>query len=183
MRRTRLGADDPDGRLRGVDGGRDADAGRVEADRDRPRDHRPGRRPPDTTTAATQSAGQRPHRRGEGPGAGGVGRPEFVDAAPAQAYVGLLDQGGYVGSISTMYRILREHAQVKERRRLAKHPARTRPELVATGPGQVYAWDITKLAGPVKGCYYDAYVMIDIYSRYIVGARVHAREDGALARR
>jgi transposase InsO family protein len=108
--------------------------------------------------------------------------PEFVDAAPAQVYVGLLDQGVYVGSISTMYRILREHAQVKERRRLARHPARTRPELVATGPGQVYAWDITKLKGPVKGCYYDAYVMIDIYSRYIVGVRVHAREDGALAK-
>jgi putative transposase len=108
--------------------------------------------------------------------------PEFVDAAPAQVYAGLLDQGVYVGSISTMYRILREHAQVVERRRLARHPARTRPELVATGPGQVYAWDITKLAGPVKGCYYDAYVMIDIYSRYIVGVRVHAREDGALAK-
>ena len=107
--------------------------------------------------------------------------PEFVDAAPAQAYVGLLDQGVYVGSVSTMYRILREHAQVKERRRQARHPARTRPELVADGPGQVYCWDITKLAGPVKGCYYDAYVMIDIYSRYIVGARVHAGEDGALA--
>ena len=108
--------------------------------------------------------------------------PEFVDAAPAQVYAGLLDQGAYVGSISTMYRVLREHAQVKERRRLARHPARTRPELVATGPGQVYAWDITKLKGPVKGCYYDAYVMIDIYSRYIVGVRVHAREDGALAK-
>lgn len=108
--------------------------------------------------------------------------PEFVDAAPAQVYAGLLDQGVYVGSISTMYRVLREHAQVKERRRLARHPARTRPELVATGPGQVYAWDITKLKGPVKGCYYDAYVMIDIYSRYIVGVRVHAREDGALAK-
>jgi hypothetical protein len=65
---------------------------------------------------------------------------EFVDAAPAQVYAGLLDQGLYVGSISTMYRILREHAQVVERRRLARHPARTRPELVATGPGQVYAW-------------------------------------------
>jgi len=108
--------------------------------------------------------------------------PEFVDAAPAQVYAGLLDQGVYVGSIATMYRILREHAQVKERRRQARHPARTRPELVADGPGQVYAWDITKLKGPVKGCYYDAYVMIDIYSRYIVGARVHAREDGALAK-
>ncbi|NLT55147.1 MAG: hypothetical protein GXX79_11455 [Actinomycetales bacterium] len=66
--------------------------------------------------------------------------PDFVDAAPAQAYAALLDQGIYVGSISTMYRILHEHAQVTERRRLARHPARVRPELVATGPGQVYSW-------------------------------------------
>jgi transposase InsO family protein len=108
--------------------------------------------------------------------------PEFVDAAPADVYAALLDRGIYVGSISTMYRILREHAQIVERRRQARHPARTRPELVATAPGQVYSWDITKLAGPVKGCYYDAYVMIDIYSRYIVGVRVYAREDGGLAK-
>ncbi|WP_346534300.1 hypothetical protein [Micromonospora sp. DPT] len=94
---------------------------------------------------------------------------EFVDAAPAQIYTALLDQGVYVGSIATMYRILRQHRQVRERRRLARHPARQRPELVADGPRQVYSWDITKLAGPVKGTYYDAYVMIDIYSRYIVG--------------
>jgi transposase InsO family protein len=106
---------------------------------------------------------------------------EFVDAAPAQIYAALLDQGVYVGSIATMYRILREHRQVRERRRLARHPARARPELVADGPRQVYSWDITKLAGPVKGVYYDAYVMIDIYSRYIVGVRVHARESGPLA--
>jgi transposase InsO family protein len=107
--------------------------------------------------------------------------PEFVDAAPAQIYAALLDQGVYVASIATMYRVLREHAQVRERRRLARHPARRRPELVADRPGQVYTWDITKLAGPVKGVYYDAYVMIDIYSRYIVGVRVHARESGPLA--
>jgi transposase InsO family protein len=107
--------------------------------------------------------------------------PEFVDAAPAQVYAALLDQGVYVGSIVTMYRILREHDQARERRRLARHPARRRPELVAEAPGQVYSWDITKLAGPAKGVYYDAYVMIDIYSRYIVGARVHARESGPLA--
>jgi transposase InsO family protein len=106
---------------------------------------------------------------------------EFVDAAPAQIYTALLDQGVYVGSIATMYRILREHRQVRERRRLARHPARQRPELVADAPRQVYTWDITKLAGPVKGTYYDAYVMIDIYSRYIVGVRVHARESGPLA--
>jgi transposase InsO family protein len=108
--------------------------------------------------------------------------PQFVDAAPAQAYAALMDRGVYLGSISTMYRILRQHAQVLERRRQARHPARTPPELVATGPGQVLAWDITKLKGPVKGCYYDAYVMIDIYSRYIVGVRVHAREEGVLAK-
>lgn len=107
--------------------------------------------------------------------------PEFVDAAPAQIYAALLDQDVYVGSIATMYRVLREHAQVRERRRLARHPARRRPELVADAPRQVYTWDITKLAGPAKGVYYDAYVMIDIYSRYIVGARVHARESGPLA--
>lgn len=106
---------------------------------------------------------------------------EFVDAAPAQVYAALLDQGVYLASIATMYRVLREHAQVRERRRLARHPARTRPELVATGPQQVYSWDITKLKGPVKGVYFDAYVMIDVYSRYIVGVRVHARESGPLA--
>jgi transposase InsO family protein len=106
---------------------------------------------------------------------------EFVDQAPLQVYAGLLARGQYLCSVSTMYRVLAEHDQVKERRRLAKHPARAVPELVATGPGQVYTWDITKLPGPVKGCYYDAYVMIDIYSRYIVGAHVHAHESGLLA--
>jgi putative transposase len=80
-----------------------------------------------------------------------------------------------------MYRILADNAQVKDRRRQARHPARARPELTATGPGQVFTWDITKLHGPGKGVYYDAYVMIDIYSRYIVGAHVHAGESAVLA--
>lgn len=106
---------------------------------------------------------------------------EFVDQAPAQVYATLLARGVYLCSPATMYRILRDNALVKERRRQARHPARTRPELTATGPCQVYTWDITKLRGPVKGCYYDAYVMIDIYSRYIVGAHVHAHESGPLA--
>jgi transposase InsO family protein len=107
--------------------------------------------------------------------------PQFVDAAPAQIYAALLEQGVYVGSIATMYRILREHRQVTERRRPTRHPTPRRPELVADAPGQVFSWDITKLAGPRRGVYYDAYVMIDIYSRYIVGVRVHARESGPLA--
>jgi len=72
--------------------------------------------------------------------------------------------------------------QVREWRRLATQPPRKIPELIATAPGQVYSWDITKLAGLVKGVYYDAYVMIDIFSRYIVGAVVHACEDGLLAK-
>lgn len=106
---------------------------------------------------------------------------EFVDQTPLQVYATLLERGQYLCSVSTMYRILAAVGQVKERRRLARHPARKVPELVATGPGQVYSWDITKLAGPVRGTYFDAYVMIDIYSRYIVGAHVHARESGLLA--
>jgi putative transposase len=107
--------------------------------------------------------------------------PRFVDLAPLQVYAQLLDEGTYLCSVSTMYRVLGEACEVKERRRLARHPARVCPELVATAPCQVYSWDITKLAGPVKGLYYDAYVMIDIYSRYIVGAHVHAHESGPLA--
>ncbi|OLL18350.1 IS3 family transposase [Rhodococcus sp. M8] len=106
----------------------------------------------------------------------------FGDQAPLEVYAQLLDEGVYLCSISTMYRILRENTQVSERRRLARHPARTCPELVATAPRAVYSWDITKLAGPDKGRYYDAYVMIDIYSRYIVGVHVHAHESGVLAR-
>lgn len=107
---------------------------------------------------------------------------EFVDKPPLQVYAILLERGQYVGSVATMYRVLRENTQVRERRRLASHPPRKVPELIATAPGQVFSWDITKLAGPVKGTYYDAYVMIDIFSRYIVGAIVHTTEDGLLAK-
>jgi putative transposase len=107
--------------------------------------------------------------------------PEFVDLAPMQVYTKLLDEGTYLGSLSTFYRVLQENKQVKERRRLAKHPPRTVPELVATAPGQVFTWDITKLPGPVRGKYFDCYMMVDIHSRFIVGAHVHATESGVLA--
>ena len=106
----------------------------------------------------------------------------FVDLAPLQIYAQLLDEGVYLCSVSTMYRVLGENTLVAERRRLARHPAKVCPELVATAPRQAYSWDITKLAGPVKGTYFDAYVMIDIYSRYIVGMQVHAHESGVLAK-
>lgn len=105
----------------------------------------------------------------------------FVDTTPIEVFATLLDEGVYLASISTLYRVLRENRQVKERRRIARHPTRARPELTATAPGQVFTWDITKLAGPTRGVYYDAYVMIDIYSRYIVGWKVAATESADLA--
>jgi hypothetical protein len=105
--------------------------------------------------------------------------PEFVNLAPMQVYAKLLDQGIYLGSLSTFYRVLEENRMVKERRRLAKHPPRAVPELVATAPGQVYTWDITKLAGPVRGKYFDCYMMVDIHSRFIVGARTRDRVRGS----
>ena len=106
----------------------------------------------------------------------------FVDQAPLDVYAQLLDKGTYLCSVSTMYRVLRGSAAVIDRRRLARHPAKECPELVATEPRQVYSWDITKLAGPVKGTYFDAYVMIDIFSRYVVGVHVHTHESGVLAK-
>ena len=94
---------------------------------------------------------------------------EFVDEAPATVYAKLLDQGTYLASVSTMYRVLHEHDEVRERRRQATHPAHKKPELIATGPNEVWSWDITKLHGPEKWTYYYLYVILDIYSRYAVG--------------
>ncbi|MBP2366862.1 putative transposase [Pseudonocardia parietis] len=107
----------------------------------------------------------------------------YVDEAPATVYAKLLDDGEYYCSISTMYRILREHGEVRERRRQATHPPRVKPELVATGPNRVWTWDITKLAGPARGVWFCLYVLIDIYSRYTPGWMVAATEDADLAHR
>ena len=92
----------------------------------------------------------------------------FVDKSPAHVWAVLLDEGIYLCSISTMYRILRANNEIRERRRQASHPPRARPELVATGPNQVFSWDITKLKGPHKGLYYDLMVMLDIFSRKVI---------------
>jgi len=107
----------------------------------------------------------------------------FVDAAPAAVYATLLDEGRYLCSESTMYRILRERGEVRERRRQATHPPRSKPELVATAPNRCWSWDITKLRGPVKWTYYHLYVVIDIYSRYVPGWLIADRESAALAER
>jgi putative transposase len=105
----------------------------------------------------------------------------FVDKAPAQVWATLLDEGVYLCSESTMYRLLRAHGEVRERRRHARHPAKVKPELVAYRPNEVWSWDITKLPGPARGVHYDLYVMLDIYSRYVVGWQVAVTETGELA--
>jgi len=107
----------------------------------------------------------------------------FWDTAPASVYATLLDEGSYLCSPSTMYRLLRAQGETGDRRRHATHPARVKPELVATAPNQCWSWDITKLAGPAKWTWYYLYVLLDIYSRYVVGWMVAHREAAALAER
>ena len=105
----------------------------------------------------------------------------FVDMAPAEVWATLLDEGVYLGSQSTFYRLLRQVGEVRERRAQATHPAKVKPELVANGPNQVWSWDITKLLGPAKWTHYYLDVILDIYSRYVVGWMVASRESAALA--
>jgi putative transposase len=105
----------------------------------------------------------------------------FCDKAPAQIWATLLDEGIYLASISTFYRLLRERQQVRERRRVARRLAHVKPELVATGPNQVWSWDITKLAGPHKWTWYQLYVILDVFSRYVVNWLVASRESATLA--
>lgn len=106
----------------------------------------------------------------------------FMDKAPRQVYAELLDENRYVCSVRTMYRILAEHGQVRERRNQRRHPAYVKPELVARQPNQVWSWDITKVPGPRRGVYYCLYVALDIFSRYIVGWTVAATESATIAR-
>jgi putative transposase len=105
----------------------------------------------------------------------------FMDLAPPQVYATLLDEGDYLCSISTMYRLLRKRGEVVERRRLRSHTQAQRPELLATGPNQVWSWDITKLKGPRKWSYYYLYVILDVFSRYVVGWCIAERENAQIA--
>ena len=105
----------------------------------------------------------------------------FADLAPGEVWAILLDEGVYLASQSTFYRLLRTASGTRERRRQATHPAAVKPELAASGPSQVYSWDITKLHGPAKWTYYYLYVILDIYSRYAVGWMLATRESAALA--
>jgi len=107
----------------------------------------------------------------------------FVDAAPHQIYATLLDEQRYLCSVRTMYRILAAEHEVRERRNQCRRPVYSKPELLARAPNQVWSWDITKLKGPVKWTHFYLYVILDIFSRYVVGWMVAERESAALARR
>ena len=107
--------------------------------------------------------------------------PPFVDLAPAQVYARLLDAERYLCSERTMYRILAAHDEVRERRDQLRHPSYAAPELLATAPNQVWSWDITKLLGPAKWTYFYLYVILDLFSRHVVGWMVAHRESAVLA--
>jgi putative transposase len=109
--------------------------------------------------------------------------PRFCDLPPAQVWARLLDDGVYLASISTMYRLLRAQGESRDRRRQRTHPARVKPQLVATRPNDVWSWDITKLPGPDRGSFFDLYVILDIYSRYAPGWLVAPGESAELAER
>lgn len=106
----------------------------------------------------------------------------FVDKAPRQVYAELLDEGFYLCSLRSMYRILEAEQEVRERRDQRRHPAYAKPELLATAPNSLWSWDITKLRGP-KGFWYHLYVLLDVFSRYVVGWMVAHREKAQLAER
>ena len=107
----------------------------------------------------------------------------FMDKAPTEVYATLLDEGIYHCSVRTMYRVLGEAGENHERRDQARHPKYKAPELLATAPNQVWSWDITKLLGPVKWTYFYLYVILDIFSRYVVGWMIAPNESSALAKR
>lgn len=110
-----------------------------------------------------------------------INAPEYQDLSICQIWARELDEDRYYCSMSSMYRIARAAGQSRERRRLATHPAKVKPELVATGASQVWSWDITKLRGPAKGIWYHLYALIDIYSRYSPNHLVCAAEDSIVA--
>jgi len=132
-----------------------------------------------------------PHRRRQSPRALGPTEQRavldvlhsecFVDQAPAQVVATLLDQDTYLCSERTMYRLLASHGEVGERRAQLRHPSYQRPELLATGPNQLWSWDITKLPGPTKWTHYHLYVILDLFSRCVVGWMVAERESSTLA--
>ena len=107
----------------------------------------------------------------------------FVDTAPRAVYATLLEEGQYLASVRTLYRLLEQAGESRERRAQRRHPSYTKPELLATAPNEIWSWDITKLKGPVKWAYFYLYVILDVFSRCVVGWMVADRESAALAKR
>jgi len=105
----------------------------------------------------------------------------FVDSSPAQVYATLLDEGRYLASQRTMYRILGAEGETEERRDQLVHPSYSKPELLAKGPNELWSWDITKLLGPEKWTYYYLYVLLDVFSRFVVGWTIQYREAASVA--
>ena len=139
----------------------------------RPRNVPPRRRPsPRALTADEQSTVL-----------GRLHEPRFVNRAPAEVHATLLDEGAYLCSERTMYRLLARRAEVRERRNQLRHPHYAAPELLARRPNEPWRWDITKLLGPAKWTYFYLYVMLDVFSRYVVGWMVAHRESATLAER
>jgi putative transposase len=136
----------------------------------RPREHRPRSAPARALSAPERAAVSEQ-----------LNSERFMDSSPAQVWATLLDEGTYLCSQRTMYRILAAGDQVRERREQRTHPPYTRPELLAQAPNEVWSWDITKLLGPAKWSYYYLYVILDVFSRYVVGWTVQARETGPIA--
>jgi len=144
------------------------------------RRHRPGPKPP----AATRPTPPRALSASERQEVLDVLHSErFVDRAPAEVVATLLDEKRYLCSERTMYRVLAANKEVRERRNQLCHPKYKKPELLATAPNQVWSWDITKLRGPVKWSWFYLYVIIDIFSRHVVGWMVAERENAVHARR
>ena len=107
----------------------------------------------------------------------------FMDASPHTIHATLLDEGQYLCSVRTMYRILAQEGELKERRNVCRHPQYAKPELMATAPNQLWSWDITKLKGPVTWTYFYLYVILDVFSRYTVGWMAASRESATLAKK
>lgn len=114
---------------------------------------------------------------------GVLNSPRYCDQAPGEVYAHLLDRGEYLCSERTMYRILADNQQVRERRDQLRHPQYQAPELLARRPNEVWSWDITKLLGPAKWTYFYLYVILDIFSRYVVGWMLAYRESAELAKK
>ena len=135
-----------------------------------PQDRTPAPPPPRALTAAEKTTVREV-----------LNSERFADQAPREVYATLLDEGVYHCSVASMYRILLENQEVRERRNQLRHPAYATPRLVATAPNQVWTWDIAKLPGPLKGAFFCLYVVLDLFSRFVVGWLIAAQESTALA--